>query len=68
MKIKDVTTKKSSVEALDEQLDTILLNEQDIEVARIFTGHRLWHSYGVLRPSTRSHSDWFDKNYAEIMN
>ena len=32
-KLKDVPTKKFFVEALDEQLDTIVLDKQDVEAA-----------------------------------
>ena len=34
-KLKDVPTKQSFVEVLDVRLDTILLNEQDVEAAWI---------------------------------
>ena len=68
-KLKDVPTKQSFIEALDEQLNTILLYEQDVEAAWL----PLWETvYSTamecLRPFTRRQRNWFDENHAKIMD
>ena len=70
-KLKDIPTKQSFVEALNEQLDTILLDKQIIVVEVV--GITLWDTaYSTAReclgPSTRRHRGWFDENHAEIMD
>ena len=68
-KLKDVPTKHSFIEALDVWLDTILFEEQGVEVAWI-TIRDTVYSTGLecLGPSTRRHRDWFDENHAEIID
>ena len=57
------------VEALDEQLDTILLDEQDVEAAWITLQDTIYSTaMEYLRLSTRTHGDRFDENHAEIMD
>ena len=68
-KLKDVPTKQSFVEALDEQIDTILLDEQDVEAQWITLRHTVYSiAMECLGPSTRRHRDWFDESHAEIMD
>ena len=66
MKLKAVQTKQSFV---DERVDTILLDEQDVEAAWITVQDNI-HSTAMvcLGPSTRRHRDWFDENHAKIMD
>ena len=69
MKLKDIPTKQSFVEALDERLDTILLNKLDVEAVWI----TLWDivystAMECLGPSTRRHKDWFEENHVKIMD
>ena len=62
-KVKDVQTKQSFVEALDEQLDTILY--EDVETAWTTLWDTIYSSakecFGLF---TRRHRDWFNENHA----
>ena len=66
--LKDVQTKQSFVEALDERLDTIFLNEQDVEAAWIILRDTVYSTVmECLGSSTKRHRNWFDAYHAEIM-
>ena len=69
MKLKDVPTKQSFVEALNERLDNILLDVQGVEVAWITLQDTVYSTaMECLGPSTRRHRDWFDENHAKIID
>ena len=56
------------MEALDEWLDTILLNEQDVEAAWITLRDTVYSTaVECLGPSARRNREWFDENHADIM-
>ena len=64
-KLKDVPTKQ----LLDERLDTIILDEQDGEVAWITLRDTDYSTaMECLGPSTKRHRDRFDENHAEIID
>ena len=68
MTLKDVPTKQSFVEAFYAQLDTILLDEQDVETAWITLPDSVYSTaMDCLGPSSRRQRDWLDENHAEIM-
>ena len=68
-KLKDIPTKQSFVEALDEQFDAILLDEQNMKAAWITLQDTIYcTAMECLGPSTRRHRDWFDENDAEVMD
>ena len=69
MKLKDVPTKQSFVEALDEGLHIIFLNEQDVEAAWITLQDAVYSTaMECLEPSTKRHRDWFDEQHAKVMD
>ena len=68
-KLKDIPTKQLFVEALDEWLHTILLDEQDVKAAWITLRDTVYSTAKeCLRPSTRRCRDWFEENHAKIMD
>ena len=68
-KLKDVPTKQSFVEALDERLGAIFFYEQDVEAAWITLRDTIYCTdIECLGPSTRRHRDWFDESHVEIMD
>ena len=68
-KIKNVPIKQLLVEALEEHLDTIFLDEGDAEAAWITLRDTVYSTaMECLGLSTRRHRDWFDENHAKIMD
>ena len=66
-KLKDITTRRSFVDTLEEQLDATSLDGQNVEKDWA-TLQQIVHETAVeiLGPSTRKHKDWFDENDSDI--
>ena len=68
-KLKNILTKQSFVEGLEERLDTSILDAQDVVAAWITLRDTVYRTaIECLGPSTWRHRDLFDENHAEIMD
>ena len=66
-KLKFNTTKQLFTESLDKQLDSISLENQNVESAWATLGEKVYNSaLECLGTSTTEHKDWFDKNCDEL--